>query len=280
VPARLAPLPDSVRRRHRASRRGDLRFVIAVALMALVLRSFVAMPRNIPSESMMPRLVVGDYLVVAKWPYGWSRFSLPWAPPAPHGRLFGRAPQRGDIIVFRAPPEEKADYIKRLIGLPGDRIAMKGGQLWINGAAVPKVRETDFILPMTDNTQCSSIPTIASPYGAGALPDGQPVCRFRRYRETLPGGASYDVLDQGDTPQDDTDTFIVPAGHYFLMGDNRDMSEDSRFAPREGGIGMVPADNLEGRAIFTFFSTNGAARWHDPLSWVRAMRADRVGMAL
>jgi signal peptidase I len=280
VPARLAPLPESVRRRHRASRRGDLRFVIAVALMALVLRSFIAMPRNIPSESMMPGLVVGDYLVVAKWPYGWSRFSLPWAPPAPHGRLLGHAPKRGDIVVFRAPPADKVDYIKRLIGLPGDHIRMKGGQLWINGVAVPKAREADFVLPMTANTQCSSIETIASPYGAGATPDGTPICRFRRYRETLPGGASYEVLDQGDTPQDDTREFIVPAGHYFLMGDNRDMSEDSRFAPSDGGIGMVPAENLEGRAIRIFFSTDGSARWFNPLSWLHATRAGRIGMAL
>lgn len=280
MPARLAPLPDSVRRRHRATRRGDLRFVVAVVLMALVLRSFIAMPRSIPSESMMPRLVVGDYLVVAKWPYGWSRFSLPWAPPGPHGRLLGSAPRRGDVAVFRAPPADKVDYIKRLIGLPGDRIAMTGGRLSINGIAVPKVREADFVLPMTPNTQCSSIPTVASPYGAGATPEGQPVCRFRRYRETLPGGVSYDVLDQGDTPQDDTATFTVPAGHYFLMGDNRDMSEDSRFSPADGGIGMVPAENLEGRAILTFFSTDGSAHWLNPLSWLRAMRRDRTGMRL
>ncbi len=258
--------------------RGAIRFVLGVGLLALGLRSFVVMPRSIPSESMMPRLLVGDYLLVAKWPYGWSRFSLPWTVASPHGRLFNRAPERGDVVVFRAPPDNKADYIKRLIGLPGDRIQMQHGVLWLNGKPVPKVRIADFVVPMAANTECSSIPDVQVPYGAGADPEGRRVCRFPRYRETLPNGVRYEVLDQGDTPQDDTPVITLPAGHYFMMGDNRDMSADSRFAAVPGaGIGLVPAENLEGRAIVTIFSTNGSASWLNPVSWVHAMRPARMG---
>jgi signal peptidase I len=267
---------SSTRARH--DWRGAVRFVAIVALMALGLRSCIVMPRSIPSESMMPRLLVGDYLLVAKWPYGWSRFSLPWSPPGPHTRLFGQTPARGDVVVFRAPPDDRSDYIKRLIGLPGDRIQMRQGALWLNDRPVPKMRVADFVVPREPNTECSSIPTVQVPYGAGADTEGRPTCRFPRYRETLPGGVSYDVIDQGDTPQDDTPVFTVPAGHYFLMGDNRDMSADSRFpATAGGGVGMVPAENLEGRAIVTIFSTNGSARWRNPLSWLHTIRPSRIG---
>jgi signal peptidase I len=279
VPSSSRTVPDSTRRvRSSGDWRGVIRFILSVVMMALALRSFVVMPRSIPSESMMPRLLVGDYLMVAKWPYGFSRFSLPWAPPVPHGRLFAMAPHRGDVVVFRAPPTDHDDYIKRLIGLPGDRIQMRGGVLWLNGKAVPKVRIDDFVIPMAANTECSSIPNVETPYGVSANAEGKPVCRFARYRETLPGSISYEVLDQGDTPQDDTPVFTVPKGHYFLMGDNRDMSADSRFPAVAGdGIGMVPAENLEGRALFTIWSTDGTAQWTSPASWWRALRPSRIG---
>ena len=274
---------QTTRNAHRATSassdwRGTIRFILFVALLALGLRSFVVMPRSIPSESMMPRLLVGDYLLVAKWPYGWSRFSFPWAPPGPHGRLFGKAPTRGDVVVFRAPPNDSEDYIKRLIGLPGDRVQMRHGVLWLNGKAVPKRRIADFSVPIAANTECSVIANVQVPYGADADAEGRPTCRFPRYRETLPNGVSYDVLDQGETPQDDTPVITVPAGHYFLMGDNRDMSADSRFAAvAGGGIGMVPAENLEGRAILTIFSVDGSARLLDPTTWLPAIRPSRIG---
>lgn len=255
-----------------------IRFLLLVLLLSLGLRSFVVMPRSIPSESMMPRLLVGDYVLVAKWPYGWSRFSLPWSLPAPHGRFLGGSPARGDVIVFRAPPDDKSDYIKRLIGLPGDRIQMRQGVLWLNDRPVPKVRIADFVVPVVANTECSTIAGVTVPYGAGADPEGKAICRFPRYRETLPNGVGYDVIDQGETLQDDTPVVTVPADRYFLMGDNRDMSEDSRFPAVPGaGIGLVPAENLEGRAILTIFSTDGSASWVNPASWFRAMRPARIG---
>ncbi|MDB5738182.1 MAG: signal peptidase [Sphingomonas bacterium] len=278
VPASSSPAIEKPAAARSDGWRETLRFLLTFFLLALLLRTCIVMPRSIPSESMMPRLLVGDYLLVAKWPYGWSRFSLPWAPAGPRGRIFAMAPARGDVVVFRAPPDDRTDYIKRLIGLPGDRVQMRGGQLFLNGLAVPKVRLADFTTPMAANTECSRIADVQSPYGAVSDAEGQPVCHFPRYRETLPGGTSYDVIDQGDTPQDDTPVVTVPAGHYFLMGDNRDMSEDSRFPAEPGaGIGLVPAENLEGRALVSFFSTDGSAHLLDPLSWVRSIRWERIG---
>lgn len=246
APALARPAPRS------AGWGSSARFLLLFFLLALAFRSAIVMPRSIPSESMMPGLLPGDYVLVAKWPYGWSRFSLPLAPAAPHGRLFGRPPARGDVVVFRAPPENRRDFIKRVIGLPGDTVQMRRGVLWLNGRAVPRARIADLVLPVVANTACDTI--AASRYGLSR--DGQ-TCRFPRWRETLPGGRRYTVLDQGRTAQDDTPRVTVPAGRYLLLGDNRDMSEDSRFATADGGIGLVPAENLEGRAEAIFFSTGG-----------------------
>jgi signal peptidase I len=225
---------------------------------------------------MLPRLLVGDYLFVAKWPYGYSRHSLPWSIPLIPGRILARQPARGDVVVFKNPADNRTDYIKRVIGLPGDLVQMKGGQLFLNGDAVPKARIADFLDPVSPNSPCKPFP--GSRITAEREPDGSLACRYPRYRETLPGGRSYEVLDIGTFPPDDTPVFVVPEGQYFLMGDNRDRSADSRF-PAEvgGGIGFVPEENLVGRALFTFFSTDGSAEWLEPWTWPTAARWSRIG---
>lgn len=248
-------------------------FLLKLLLAVGLFRSFVFAPFNIPSESMLPRLLVGDYLLAAKWSYGFSRKSLPFGLPLlPESRLMASAPQRGDVVIFKAPPLNDTDYIKRVIGLPGDTVQMQGGVLFLNGTAVPKQRIADFEVPVSPNTNCYS------PQFITRRPDGTDVCRYPRFQETLPGGRTYQVLDLGPKPQDDTPSYMVPEGHVFLMGDNRDNSEDSRF-PAEigGGIGMVPMDNLIGSAKVMMFSTDGSASWIKPWTWFTAARFDRIG---
>lgn len=248
-------------------------FLLKLALIVIVFRSFIFSPFNIPSESMLPRLWNGDYLLAAKWPYGFSRSSLPFGVPLlPESRLLASDPERGDVVIFKQPPLKDVDYIKRVIGLPGDTVQMKGGQLWLNGEPVPKVRIADFEIPVSGNTDC------ASPQFAAKAADGSDVCRYPRFRETLPEGRSYEVLDFGQRPQDDTDPVVVPEGHLFLMGDNRDNSEDSRFPAEPGrGVGLVPMDNLVGRATLMMFSTDGGAEWIKPWTWFTAARWNRIG---
>jgi signal peptidase I len=253
-----------------------LRFLVILAVAAVLLRSLVAAPFNIPSVSMMPRLLVGDYLFVAKWPYGWSRANFPYGLAPISGRIWGAAPERGDVVVFKNPADESTDYIKRVIGLPGDQIQMRRGQLFINGVGVPKVRVADLQVPVTPNSPCAEHAGTMVKLETG--PAG-PVCRYPRYRETLPNGRSYEVLDIAYIPPaDDTAVYIVPEDHYFLMGDNRDRSADSRFpAQVNGAIGLVPAKDLVGRAMIMFWSTDGSASWFLPWTWFTACRWDRIG---
>ncbi|MCC6826956.1 MAG: signal peptidase I [Novosphingobium sp.] len=247
-------------------------FLIKLVLIVVVFRSFFLSPFNIPSESMLPRLLNGDYLLAAKWPYGYSKYSLPFSVPLIPGRIFAGQPERGDIVIFKAPPGNDIDYIKRVIGLPGDQIQMIGGQLHINGKPVPKQRIADFELPITPNTHCYL------PQFEARRADGGAVCLYPRYRETLPGGRSYDVLDLGLTPQDDTQPVVVPEDSLFLMGDNRDNSLDSRFPAVPGqGIGIVPQANLVGRATVMMFSTDGSSEWIKPWTWFTAARWSRIG---
>ena len=251
------------------------RFIFTVGLLAVLIRSLVFAPFNIPSESMLPRLLVGDYLFVSKWPYGYSRFSFPFGLTPIDGRIFGRAPERGDIAVFKYPKDNSQDFIKRVIGLPGDLIQVRSGQLILNGTPVPKVRIADFVTRQSDNTNCRG--QIGARDFHWQAPDGSKWCRYPRYRETLPNGRSYDVLDQTTTVGDDTGVYVVPQGHYFMMGDNRDDSADSRFSLAQDGVGFVPEENLVGRAAVTFFSTDGSARWLKPWTWITAARFNRIG---
>ena len=258
-------------------------FLLKLAVIVFIFRSFIFSPFNIPSESMLPRLLIGDYLLASKWSYGYTRYSLPFSMPLIPGRVLASTPERGDVAIFKAPPDQANDYIKRVIGLPGDQIQMRGGQLFINGQAVPKRRIEDLLLPVTQNMRdAAAISGRGSPCidmrfeEQGAA--GTSFCRYPRYVETLPSGRSYQVLDLIDTPQDDTPVFTVPEGHFFAMGDNRDSSEDSRFPARiGGGIGMVPMENLVGKAQITMFSTDGSASWIKPWTWFQATRWDRIG---
>ncbi len=248
-------------------------FVLKLALAVILFRSFIFAPFYIPSESMLPRLINGDYLLLAKWPYGFSSRSLPFGVPLlPDHRVLASDPERGDVVVFKAPEHDGEDWIKRVIGLPGDTVQMKGGQLWLNNQPVPKVRIADFEVKVSPNTRCYSVQFLAKNAA------NEDVCRYPRFTETLPGGESYQVLDLGDHPKDDTDPVIVPEGHVFLMGDNRDNSQDSRYpAEPGGGIGLVPIDNLLGRATVMMWSTDGGAEWLKPWTWFTAARWNRLG---
>ena len=252
-----------------------VRFLLLLFLFALILRTFVVAAFMIPSGSMLPRMMIGDYLFVAKWPYGFSRFSMPFDIGGFDGRIFEGTPERGDVVVFRYPGS-RDDYVKRLIGLPGDRIQMIGGVLHLNGKPVPKVRIADYLMPITPNSPCRYV----QPELARTVEDteGRRYCAYARFRETLPGGRSYEVLDQQlDGQADNTQLFTVPAGHYFMMGDNRDDSEDSRFERAAGGVHYLPADHMIGRALINFWSTDGTAEWIKPWTWFSAARLERIG---
>ena len=263
--------PKAVRARRGAEKESAaslLRFVLVLVVLAWALRSFIVAPFNIPSGSMLPTLYIGDYLVVAKWPYGYSRYSFPFGFPSFDGRIFGQLPRRGDVVVFRHP-SENADLVKRVIALPGDTIAVRDGVPILNGKALPQRKLSPYKLPISPNTPCRAAQVTVS---------GHASCLFRAYRETVPGGPSYTVLDQVDGgPADDFPATKIPPGRVFMMGDNRDDSLDSRFPPVENGIGMVPVDHLIGRALVTFWSTDGSASWWKPWTWFTALRASRIG---
>jgi signal peptidase I len=276
--SRLSRRNRSTGRRAKSERRESvgslLRFILIVAAIAWGFRSLVGAPFNIPSGSMLPTLYIGDYVAVAKWPYGYSRYSFPLGIPAFDGRILGRLPTRGDVVVFRHP-NENSDLIKRVIGLPGDTVELRQGRLILNGREVARRPLPPSKVSVTANSPCRAVPP-ASP--TVIIAAGAPVCAYRAYLETLPGGPSYTVLDQVEQgPADDFAEVRVPKGRLFLMGDNRDDSLDSRFPAYEGGVGMVPAENLIGRAAFTFWSTDGRASWLKPWTWLPALRSSRIG---
>lgn len=282
APAPAAALPPKPAKS--SEMRETLLFLVKLAIAVLIFRSFMFAPFNIPSQSMLPRLYVGDFLFISKWNYGYSRWSLPGGVPLISGRFFASDPARGDVVVFRGPPERDGsahDVIKRVIGVPGDSVQMRQGQVILNGQAIPKQRLADFVIPLTPNYPAG---IECPPEFQGQVADG-PVCRYQRFRETLPGGRSYAVLDREyRADADDTAVFTVPAGHVFVMGDNRDASGDSRFAApgqaalgQAEGMGYVPLDRVQGKALFTFWSTDGSASWLNPVSWFTATRWERIG---
>ena len=252
---------------------GTLKLVLSVLLLAWVIRSFLFAPFSIPSGSMLPTLYVGDYVMTAKWPYGFSRYSFPWGFPSFDGRMFENLPKRGDVVVFRVPGTDD-DFVKRVIGLPGDTIEVRDGMLVLNSEPVPRQNDGAFAMPISANSPCRVV--------GGATPmtvnqNGRNSCLYPVYRETLVGGRTYQVIDQVDGPGDDFGPVMVPQGHVFLMGDNRDDSLDSRFQVEAGGIGFVPIENLIGRATIVFWSTDGSAEYAKPWTWFTALRGDRVG---
>ena len=233
----------------------NIKTIVYAGLIAVGIRTVAFEPFNIPSGSMKETLLIGDYLFVSKFSYGYSRFSFPFSPDLFSGRIWGAEPTRGDVAVFKLPRDNSTDYIKRVIGLPGDEIQMKNGQLFINGQAVPKVPAGEFVT-REDGVAQRHIPV---------------------FEETLPNGVKYKVLDSDpDGPYDNTGVYKVPPGHYFMMGDNRDNSTDSRV---RSAVGFVPFENFIGRAEIIFFSAKvddpDALRWWSPWTWPFDIRWNR-----
>ena len=275
---------------------GEVKGIFWLILIVLGFHSFVAKPFYIPSESMLSGLRVGDRLVVSKFAYGWSYVSptIPnpvaivrglilrqpvesWSVQLPfvHGRLLGSIPTRGDVVIVTSPGTH-SDYIKRVIGLPGDRLQVRGGTVFINGRPLARGPVHDTLIPVDANSPCSE----RDYPGARQLVNGQEMCRLPTVTETMPNGRRYETIELGWSPGDDYGPVTIPADHVFLMGDNRDRSADSRYALADLGLGgPVPYENLGGRAEFVTFSVDGQATLN-PLTWWGSLRPGRAGTSL
>ena len=228
------------------------RVIIHALILALIVRIFLFQPFNIPSGSMIPTLLIGDYLFVSKYSYGYSKYSFPFGLDLFKGRVFASEPDRGDVVVFKLPRDNETDYIKRVIGLPGDEVQMIHGVLNINGKAIPKVRVDDYVVTESSGRER----------------------HMPRYQETLPNGVSYPVLDLvQDGFGDNTEVYKVPEGQFFMMGDNRDNSTDSRFLSE---VGFVPFQNLVGKAQIIFFSIDESTSFWEFWYWPTSVRWSRI----
>ena len=234
--------------------RDNVKTLGIAVVIALGFRSILFEPFNIPSGSMIPTLLVGDYLFVSKYSYGYSRYSFPSGAVPFDGRIFADEPERGDVAVFRLPANTSVDYIKRVVGLPGDKIQLKGGQLYINDTVLPR-----------------------RIVGTKTVPIGLRSVSVTSYEETMDNGKSYIIHELSDNDRmDNTGVYEVPEGHYFMMGDNRDQSKDSRFLD----VGMIPHENLIGRAEFLFFSVDQSARIWEFWKWPFAIRFSRIASGI
>jgi signal peptidase I len=280
-PAAEQPAPAEKKEDKGSALWREIKGLLWVLLAVLAFHSFVAKLFYIPSESMMPGLLTGDRLVVTKYPYGWS-----WVSPSFHiigpmkGRLFGRMPKRGDIVIV-TPPGTRTDYIKRVIGLPGDVVSMRDGTLTINGQQVKRQPLAPEMVPVDINSPCGSSADPALYDFRVKAADGKMYCRVPVVRETLVNGRSYETVELGRSPEDNFDPVTIPEGHVWLMGDNRDDSADSRVPEWNGGLGgPVPWENIGGRAEFITFSLDGSSKWWNPISWIEALRSGRAGRSL